>query len=333
MDRTYAPPPAQLFGFPPFDLASEVELSAIFAEAEKAVAADAMVVEVLAPVRIFGDIHGQLPDLLHFFHTYGVPNHKNGDVHLVNYIFIGDFVDRGSYSLEVLATLFCLKLRYPQNVFLIRGNHEDREVNERFGFKSECVQRLGKGTELWEAANVTFDSLPVAALVESKVICLHGGIGKTLATVEQIRRIPRPVRAPVQGPYADLMRDILWSDPTEHDTVVGIQGNIRGDDMVEFGPDRVLHFLAENDLELVVRAHQCVMGGYEFFASQHLVTVFSATNYCGRHDNDGAIITISRSLKVAFHVITYRERRSFSMWSQPQNSTPPRERKRLPLIV
>jgi protein phosphatase len=123
------------------------------------------------------------------------------------------------------------------------------------------------------------------------------------------------------------MRDLLWSDPTENDTVEGIRANARGDEMVEFGPDRVKQFLEENNLDLIVRAHQCVPGGYEFFASQHLVTIFSATNYCGRHDNDGAILTVTRDLTVLFHVITFQERRPFSLWSNPHNSTPPRTRK------
>lgn len=114
---------------------------------------------MLAPTRVFGDIHGQLPDLLHLFHTYGIPDSQTGDIDLINYVFIGDFVDRGTYSLEVVATLFCLKLRYPRRVFLIRGNHEDSEVNQCFGFQAECISRLGSdGSVVWTEVNqVIFD--------------------------------------------------------------------------------------------------------------------------------------------------------------------------------
>eukprot|EP00041_Stephanoeca_diplocostata_P015666 m.299673 g.299673 ORF g.299673 m.299673 type:complete len:887 (+) comp20117_c0_seq2:448-3108(+) len=328
----FDPPPQQLFGFPAFSLLTAAELSELFTVAAHVVLGDAMVVPCRAPARIFGDIHGQLPDLLHFFHTFGLPHHRSGDVHLINYVFVGDFVDRGSYSLEVLVTLLCLKTCYPANVFLIRGNHEDREMNEHFGFLSECLARVrgGSGDVVWAGANAVFDNLPVAALLENKILCVHGGIGATFEKVEQLVDIPRPLPYPVRGQHAQLMRDVLWSDPTANDEVLGLRCNLRGEDMVEFGPDRVLAFLERNQLDLIVRAHQCVQRGYEFFAGQHLITVFSATNYCGRHDNDGAILSVSRDLNVNFHVITHRERRRFSLWAQPQNSTPPQTRRRPP---
>lgn len=318
----------QVFGCPPFRLIEEHALKRVLKAAQELFLKDAMVVEVLAPTRVFGDIHGQMPDLLHFFHTYGMPTQKSGgDIDVVNYLFIGDFVDRGTYSLEVVTTLFCLKLQFPHRVFLVRGNHEDAEVNEHFGFKRECTARLKHGEEIWRAVNHVFDNLPVAALIENAIFCVHGGIGKSVVDIDQIRQIPRPLSAPVRGEFQEIMRDLLWSDPTENDNVTGIKGNARGDEMVEFGPDRVKEFLELNGLDLIVRAHQCVPGGYEFFARQHLVTIFSATNYCGRHENDGAILTVTRDLKVLFHVITQQERRPYSLWSQPQNSTPPRTRK------
>ena len=256
LHEAYRLEPTQVFGFPPFKLTSREEILQIMAVTQDLVLQDAMLVEVLAPVRVYGDIHGQMPDLLHFFHTYGMPNTNPGDIELVNYVFIGDFVDRGSYSLEVLATLFCLKLRFPTRVFLIRGNHEDSEVNQFFGFQLECRSRLVDGDEIWKAANTVFDNLPVAALIEGAIFCVHGGIGKTLKSLDQIREIPRPLKAPVRGAYRDLMRDILWSDPTDHDGVTGIQGNLRGEDMVEFGPDRVMEFIRANGLDLIIRAHQ-----------------------------------------------------------------------------
>ena len=152
------------------------------------------------------------------------------------------------------------KVRYPSSVYLVRGNHEDREINARFGFQGECTRRLTRGIDAWEAANVAFDHLPVAALVGGRIICLHGGVGETLETLDQIRAIARPLPNPIrEGPHAAVLRDILWSDPTDHDSVVGVKSNVRGEDMVEFGADRVRKFLGTNRLDLVVRAHQCVM--------------------------------------------------------------------------
>lgn len=169
----FNPPPQQLFGFPDFSLLSAEEMSDLFTVAAHIVLNDDMVVPCRAPARIFGDIHGQLPDMLHFFHTFGLPHHRRGDVHLINYVFVGDFVDRGSYSLEVLVTLLCLKTCYPASVFLIRGNHEDREMNEHFGFLSECRARVrgGGGDAVWAGANAVFDNLPVAAVLVRAYVC------------------------------------------------------------------------------------------------------------------------------------------------------------------
>eukprot|EP00038_Savillea_parva_P031751 m.90118 g.90118 ORF g.90118 m.90118 type:complete len:1102 (+) comp9841_c0_seq2:253-3558(+) len=328
LDRQWEPPQNELFGAPPFMLVTEAEMLGLFECAETILLRDPMVVHCAAPARIFGDIHGQLPDLLHFFHTFGLPCHKAGDIHLINYVFVGDFVDRGSYSLEVITLLLCLKIRYPSRVVLIRGNHEDRELNEHFGFRSECEARLSHGERCWSRANDVFDTLPVAALIDDKILCVHGGIGATLQSVDELAAIPRPLQFPVRpGKYQAIMQDVLWSDPTSSDRALGIHHNQRGDDMVEFGPDRVVAFLEANGLDLIVRAHQCVQRGYEFFAGQRLVTLFSATNYCGRHENDGAIMSVSRELEVYFHVLSHRDRRPYSLWSQPQNSTPPRRRK------
>ncbi|EDQ88236.1 uncharacterized protein MONBRDRAFT_32893 [Monosiga brevicollis MX1] len=328
-----------------FTLIKFAELEALLACAETALKQDSTVLNVLAPVKVFGDIHGQLADLLTFFDTYGSPNHHTGDIHALSYLFIGDFVDRGKFSLEVMTLLLCLKLRYPERVFLVRGNHEDGDVNAYFGFKDECLGRLGptNGHTIWERMNKVFGWLPLAALVDEKILCVHGGIGKAslprvckgkgkgspvlnseFTSVQQLRDIQRPLPQPMTSSYAAILRDVLWADPTDNDYSLGIHANtIRGSEICNFGPDQVERFLQENNLQMIVRAHQCVIAGYEFFAKQQLITVFSATNYCGRYGNDGAMLTINRELAVAFSVIRPGDMRSTWAARQPTSPLPP----------
>lgn len=152
--------------------------------------------EIDAPCKVFGDIHGQFTDLLQFFIQYGAPSHRHGDVNCVNYCFCGDFVDRGAHSVETLMLLLCLKLRYAESVHLLRGNHEDDLVNKQYGFKDEVMARVAprhSAAQLYSAIQSVFNWLPLAAVIERKILCVHGGIGQTCHTLGQIRAIRRPV--------------------------------------------------------------------------------------------------------------------------------------------
>lgn len=175
----------------------------------------------------------------------------------MDYIFNGDFVDRGPCSCDVVLLLFSLKVAYPRHVFLIRGNHECRTVNIHYGFKTECLRRVGEeaGAQLWEMCNKLFDLLPLAARVEGRILVLHGGLGASLNFVEQLQALQRPI---VNGeareePLGQLLRDCLWSDPTLSDSVMGTHASPRGTGIALFGPDRVEAFCEANDLDVVVR--------------------------------------------------------------------------------
>lgn len=267
-------------------------------------------VHVEAPVKVFGDIHGQFPELRLLFDTYGSPQHRTGDIRSFQYLFLGDFVDRGDYSIEVVLLLFALKVRYPHNVVLVRGNHEDREYNVAYGFKKECEDRIlptRRGIQMWNTFNNVFDWMPLGAVINRKILCVHGGIGTSLQTLDQLAEIPRPLDLTldddgemihVPSIYQDMILDVLWSDPTESDHVLGSHASLRGDGLVVFGPDIVDRYLAENDLQCIIRAHECVQAGFELFASGKLVTVFSAKNYCGEYTNRGALLEIDRNLEI-----------------------------------
>ena len=314
---------------------SPAELCTLCDAAQKAFAADSSCVRTRAPTKIFGDVHGQFGDLLRLFDAYGAPTRgAGGDAALVDYLFLGDYVDRGEHSLEVVALLFALKVLNPRHVNLVRGNHESRDVNAYMGLLDECEERLsgsaaradegaddGRGAacgqgvgasqrpwfsglssgetaaaEAWERINDVFDHLPLAALIEGKILCVHGGLGSAVKTVEDIDTIQRPISVDAGG---QLLTDLLWSDPTDNDSIKGVIPNPRrGADVVAFGPDVVDQFCARNGIEMIVRAHECVMDGIERFAGGRLVTVFSAANYCGVAGNAGAALLVDRELQV-----------------------------------
>ncbi|KIY91506.1 hypothetical protein MNEG_16458 [Monoraphidium neglectum] len=185
--------------------------------------------ELSAPVKIFGDLHGQFGDLMRLFEEYGSPN-TAGDITYIDYLFLGDYVDRGSHSLETICLLLALKVEYPRSVHLIRGNHEAADINALFGFRLECLERLGdedgiwwgasggEGGEagagvcgqgrlgdkdsiwVWRRINALFNWLPLAALIEGKILCMHGGIGRCIDQIDQISALQRPITMEDGGP-------------------------------------------------------------------------------------------------------------------------------------
>ncbi|GAV79055.1 Metallophos domain-containing protein/Kelch_3 domain-containing protein [Cephalotus follicularis] len=254
------------------------------------------VLQLKAPIKVFGDLHGQFGDLMRLFDEYGFPS-TAGDITYIDYLFLGDYVDRGQHSLETIALLLALKIEYPENVHLIRGNHEAADINALFGFRLECIERMGEndGIWAWTRFNQLFNYLPLAALIEKKIICMHGGIGRSIHSVEQIEKLERPI---TMDAGSIILMDLLWSDPTENDSIEGLRPNARGPGLVTFGPDRVIDFCKRNKLQLIIRAHECVMDGFERFAQGQLITLFSATNYCGTANNAGAILVVGRGLVI-----------------------------------
>ena len=267
-----------------------------------------MLLKLRAPIKVYGDLHGQYPDLMRMFSKFGAPT-SDGDIDSVDYLFLGDFVDRGSYSLEVICLLFALKCKYPDQIHLIRGNHEDPTINALYGFKDECTRRLGASSDVvnssWSLFNLVFEYLPCGAIIDGKVLCIHGGIGGSIETVQDIERLERPLKVSQtpQNLVEQKVTDLLWSDPTDSDSQCGILMNETRDPdgsgrILKFGPDRVFQFLNKNGLELIIRAHECVMDGFERFASGKLITVFSATDYCGHHKNAGALLFVRRDMTI-----------------------------------
>jgi len=246
-----------------------------------------MLLEIGSPINICGDTHGQYHDLIRLFELGGFPPESN-------YIFLGDYVDRAKQSVETITLLLCYKIKFPETMFLLRGNHECASLNRIYGFYDECKRRYS--VKLWRIFADCFNCMPVAALIEDKIFCCHGGLSPELERLVNILDIPRPTDVPDQG----LLCDLLWSDPDPF--MNGWSNNVRGVSYT-FGHDVIEEFLDRHDLDLIVRAHQVVEDGYEFQASRRLVTLFSAPNYCGEFDNAGAIMSITSDLLCSFKIL------------------------------
>merc|ERR1711998_290105 len=272
---------------------TEYEIRWLCTNARELFMTQPVLLELEAPIKICGDIHGQYYDLLRLFEYGQFPPESN-------YLFLGDYVDRGMLSLETICLLLAYKIKYPENFFLLRGNHECASINRIYGFYDECKRRYN--IRLWKTFTDCFNCMPIAAIIDEKIFCVHGGLSPDLNDMDQIRRVPRPTDVPDQG----LVCDLLWSDPEKN--ISGWGDNDRGVSYT-FGGDVVTKFLEKHDLDLVCRAHQVVEDGYEFFAKRQLVTLFSAPNYCGEFDNAGAMMSVDDTLMCSFQILKPTERK------------------------
>lgn len=232
-----------------------------------------------------GDIHGQLQDLYYVL--------KNGGSPLsTTYLFLGDYVDRGDYGIEVLIILYVLKLQFPNKVFLLRGNHESERITAKYGFRRECLTKYGN--EVLELCLASFLKLPLAAIVNGTFFCVHGGLSPELKKALDLNKSPK-IETDIPG--KGLLCDLMWSDP-----IAMFMGNTlylpneERECSYYFGPRASKNFLEENRLMTIIRAHQCVINGYECFTWGNdfpvVVTIFSAEKY-GPENNMGSFMTIN----------------------------------------
>jgi len=262
------------------EIIKESEVKALCAKAREILIQESNVQRVDSPVTVCGDIHGQFYDLKELFRV-------GGDVPSTNYLFMGDFVDRGFYSVETFLLLLALKVRYPDRITLIRGNHESRQITQVYGFYDECVRKYGS-VSVWRYCTEVFDYLSLSAIIDDKIFCVHGGLSPSIMTLDQIRNLNRKQEVPHDGPMCDL----LWSDP--EDSQQGWGCSPRGAGFL-FGQDVVQSFCESNGLSLICRAHQLVMEGYKWHFNETVLTVWSAPNYCYRCGNVAALLELDES--------------------------------------
>ena len=216
-------------------------------------------------VVIVGDLHGNLHDLIRILSINGFPPQTQ-------YLFLGDYVDRGEFSLPVITLLFVLKCVYPKQITLLRGNHEFRAINKSYGFRAEIERHYGS-SELWEEFNSCFQYLPLAAVVNEHYFCVHGGISERVQNISQISSY----RFPISDELDDFVLDLVWSDPT--DSTELFAESPRGSGSL-FGAEATKKFLADNKMKMLIRGHECV-DGIHFDHDNSVLTVFSASNYGG----------------------------------------------------
>lgn len=255
---------------------------------------EATLLELTPPLNICGDIHGQFSDLLRLLALdLPIPSSR--------YLFLGDYVDRGPQSLEVICLLLALKLRYPDNIYMLRGNHECREMTELYGFGAECITKQNRS--VYNEFCQLFDYIPIAAVISNRIFCVHGGLSPQLESIQQIRAIQRPTAIPETG----LLADLLWSDPEK--TVRDWGPSERGVTYV-WGLNPAKRFLAKSKFSVLVRAHQCAMQGIEFpFApDRSVITVFSAPAYANEFKNKGAILKVDANLVITTAILNIEKR-------------------------
>lgn len=248
------------------------------------------------PITVVGDIHGQYFDLPKLFEVGGMP----GDT---QYIFLGDYVDRGSFSIEVVATLFSIKIKFPKRIRMLRGNHECRQMTAFFNFREECEYKYD--VSVYNAIMDAFDTLPIAATINGKLFCVHGGLSPELPSVKAINGINRFQEPPKEG----LLCDLLWSDPMEvpegqetksRKAPPFVQNEVRGCSYF-FTFEGAVKFLQKNSLLTVIRAHEAQLEGYKMHKTNPstgfptVITIFSAPNYCDCYNNKAAILKLDNS--------------------------------------
>eukprot|EP01084_Bolivina_argentea_P094297 169521_1 len=261
---------------------SEAEIKQLCQLVSDVLMEEANVQPILAPVTICGDIHGQFFDILELLRIGGDP--ALGE----RYIFMGDFVDRGYHSVETLSLLFLLKARYTSQITLLRGNHESRQVTRVYGFYEEILTKYGNAN-VWRYCTDVFDLLPIGALVNGVIFCVHGGLSPDIATLDHLSMIDRKQEIPHAGAFADLM----WSDPED---ILTWGVSPRGAGWL-FGKKVARQFNQLNGLQLICRAHQLVQDGYKYhFDKKNVITVWSAPNYVYRCGNVASILSLDDKL-------------------------------------
>ena len=257
------------------------------------------------PISVCGDVHGQFEDVIQLFKVGGLPPDTK-------YLFLGDYVDRGYWSVDTLSLLLAYKVKYPDRFFMLRGNHECRQVNNAYGFYEEILTRFGFAS-LWKLCNDVFDYLPIAAIIDGKIFCVHGGLSPKVKLVEQIAISER--RCEPQN--STEISDVLWSDPDE---IEGWHLNQRGAGYL-FGTKPTDEFCYNNKLTMIARAHQLAMEGFQWhYGGNKLVTVWSAPNYMYRSGNKASIMEVSEDLSLDFKIfdaVPTEER-----WTPPDNRVP-----------
>lgn len=298
-------------------------------EVQKILQNESTLVRLRSPIKIFGNLYGQFGDLMKLFDYFGSPSDivLEGDIDNTGYLFLGDYIDKGTNSLETICLLFALKMKYPDELHLLRGHHEDKMVNKVYGFAEECAQKFGEDitlqTSVFQRINKVFEYLPLAALIDNKYLCVHGGIGSTLKNVQEIERIQKPIEISHSPEVVKsslnqkIINEILWTDPVSSETDMEIENpcryyfgleDIRGK---KFNLERTANFLRENSLNLIIRGHETVKDGFENLENK-IITINSYMDFGGKNKNSGCVLKIKKNYDFVPKIINSTEKQGNS---------------------
>lgn len=252
------------------------EVTDILSVASQIFAEENNILELQSPITICGDIHGQLDDVLALFEL----SHKPGDE---PYLFLGDYVDRGYFCVETICLLLCYKIKYPTKIYLLRGNHETREVNQEYGFYEEILSKFTKFS-LYKLFNEFFDLLPAAATIDQRIFCVHGGLSPLLHNMKQIEELNRKSEPSLESMYSHM----LWSDPSD-----AVNEWVRSERRCGylFGAKQVEEFLQNTRFKKIVRSHEFIDGYVSRFDGK-CITIWGAPNYCHQFKNQGSALKV-----------------------------------------
>ena len=243
-----------------------------------------------SPITICGCINAHFEELKDIFKICGEASNTQ-------YLFLGDYVDKGWNGLSVVLLLMVLLVKYPSNIYLLRGNHDSRMMSEPYGFESECIKKYSKSDEgkyIFEKINELFDLFQLAAVVDNKIFCVHGGLSPKIKKIEEINQIDRKLEIPREG----IITDLIWSDPSEE--IMEYSPSPKGAGQF-YGEKAVNDFIKENNnISIIIRSHTLVMEGYQYQFNNKLLTIFSAPLYAGRIENIGAVLKIDENQNYNF---------------------------------
>jgi len=277
------------------------EVDILLKEVAQIIYKEKTLISIRSPAKIFGNLFGQYYDLMRYFEAYGNPSDFNpmGDININTYVFLGDYCDRGLYSLETIFLLFALKVRYPESIVLLRGHHEDENVNKKLGLFEDCEKRMNDPL-LFSKINAIFDILPLACTIDNKILCVHGGIGSRLNFLSEITKIQKPfsIFQEVKSAEQQIIIDILYSEYSED--VQELSLNEERDVsklgfITKYGKERVSKFLGENGLSLLVCSHSWVPEGVKAYNQDKVVVVYSASNYMDKAANIAGILNVTKN--------------------------------------
>ena len=291
-------------------------------EALNQLKASSPLIKLRSPVKIFGSINGQYNDLMRYFSLFGRPSELKGDIECVDYLFLGNFTNRGAFSLETVCLLLALKIKYNGHFHLLRGNQEDLEISKLYGLADECKEKLkediNQPNSIFQQLCNLFEYLPLAAVVNNQIFCVHSGIGKSGLYLSEIQRLKFPIKIK----SCEIAKDLLWNTPNLNDNNNNqiFNKNLPQEYKPEKFDNNILdNFLKNNKLKMIIRSHDVCQKGISNCFGDRVLTIFSSTNYCGVYQNAGALIFIKKSYEIQPKILTCEE--NIAVWQTDWSKT------------